>query len=373
MTDSRSEVGRGVTERREVMRTPPSDRGFVLMTSLYNETDPIRILEYLECLSRNLWNHAIAEVVVFYDTSGDDGPCRILEFLDTVAVRVERIDSRPTFGTFFGYANERYPGRRIIVGNGDIYFDASLALLDDYDLSGKFLCLSRWDILTTGQVQFTAWDFSQDVWIFETPLREFPAEIPVGVLGCDESIAWAAEHSGLTVANPSRSVKAYHMHVSGVRSPSRDVRIQAAYKQTSPSELWPAIRPGGGGTILLPAFAALIHGRILRYEIPGRNLGFWIDQKDWASWQFRVDRPGVMTLELIYAADRDSGGSRFVVVVSGQEIEGVVRETGTWARYEKNVLGTVTLPGGVHELAVRAISKPGLGVMNLRSVSLSPV
>lgn len=314
------------------MVDPSTPGGFVVLTSLYNETDPRRVTEYLESISRNLWNDSIDEIVVFYDTSRDGGSSLIREYLDTVPVRIEAIESRPTFAMFFSFANRQYRERRVIVCNADIYFDRSLTLLDDYDLSGRFLCLTRWEALEKGELNFAAWNFSQDVWIFQAPLREFPADIPLGVLGCDNRVAWEAENSGLIVLNPSRSIRSYHVHSSGVHSPSRNVRIEGPYKSSIPSELYPDIPQRSDGAIFLPAFAASIHGSYIRYESFGRNLGYWIDHNDWISWQFRVHSPGTMVIELTYAADRDSGGSTVVVAVDGQEIQGVVEETGSTLR-----------------------------------------
>jgi len=59
---------------------------------------------------------------------------------------------------------------------------------------------------------------SQDVWIFNTPLRSFDkANFEIGTVCCDPLIAGQAWLSGLEVINPCFSIQCCHCHLSGVR------------------------------------------------------------------------------------------------------------------------------------------------------------
>ena len=57
--------------------------------------------------------------------------------------------------------------RARIVANADIFFDETLALLEEEPLAGRMLCLSRWDQAADGTFRHFVWPDSQDAWIFE--------------------------------------------------------------------------------------------------------------------------------------------------------------------------------------------------------------
>jgi hypothetical protein len=122
-----------------------------------------------------------------------------------------------TYRDLFAHANLHLAGERAIIANADIFFDDTLAQLHHYDLTRKLLCLSRWDIQANGDARFFDHPASQDAWIFEAPIREFPCGFHLGVPGCDNRLAWEAANAGLCVSNPSRSIKANHLHLTGVR------------------------------------------------------------------------------------------------------------------------------------------------------------
>jgi hypothetical protein len=50
-----------------------------------------------------------------------------------------------------------------------------------------------------------------------------------------------------------------------------------------------------------------------------------------------------------------------------------VTETGSWTKFEKANVGIVSLAKGKNTLRVRALTKPGLAVMNLRQIILRPM
>src|SRR5262249_7959766 len=114
---------------------------------------------------------------------------------------------RLTFRDLFDYANRELVGCSIIAANADIFFDESLTLLDGYDLEGKLLCLSRWDVQRDGSAHFFEHPSSQDAWIFKAPLRSFHCDFHLGLLGCDNRLAWEAQQAGLQLSNPSRSLR----------------------------------------------------------------------------------------------------------------------------------------------------------------------
>lgn len=203
---------------------------FVLLTVLYNETNSQRLQEYKTCIEHNLQHLDIGTIHVLYDRAKDSGDVELLTYLKTQPVTITYIDDRPTFGYCFDVANRLYPDCRVILCNGDIYFNHTMQLLENYDLTNKFIVLTRWDVQTDGTLKiFAQYDkkgnfdakmsaLSQDAWIFKTPMRTFPnAHIRMGTWACDGYIAYQAYMAGLHVTNPCLSIQCCHLHQSGVR------------------------------------------------------------------------------------------------------------------------------------------------------------
>ncbi len=130
------------------------------------------------------------------------------------------------------------------------------------------------------------------------------------------------------------------------------------------------------GSIQLPARTAEVHGVQLRYEpLPHKNtLGFWVRADDWASWEFTVKKPGKFALSILQGCGKGSGGSEVEFTVEGQTLTTRVEDTGHFQNFKERKLGTVQInkPGRA-ELTVKVKTKPGLAVMDLRQVTLTPV
>lgn len=201
----------------------------ILLTGFYHDPDPLRRDELLECLKRNAANELIDEVRVFVEDATAHET--ISSAIDQSKVTVVPFGRRETFRDLFDYANQHAkPGDTVIVANADIYFDKTLARLDNYDLSGKLLCLSRWDVRADGSLEFFEHPFSQDAWIFKTPLPAINCDFYLGKPACDNRLAWEAEHAGLQVINPARSIRACHLHRSQVRRYNERERLRGEVK-----------------------------------------------------------------------------------------------------------------------------------------------
>ncbi len=209
--------------------SPIKAQHFILITSLYNETHTERRQEYITCLERNLQHPAIEHIHVVYDTSNDGAHNELLEYLKQQPVSISYINDRPTFGYCFELASEQYPNRGILLSNADIFFNKTLFLLENYDLTNKFLALTRWDVKEDGRLEiFKQYDkngefdpisyLSQDVWIFMTPLKKFiNPNFQLGTWACDGYIACQAYLSDLHVINPCLSIQCCHLHLSKIR------------------------------------------------------------------------------------------------------------------------------------------------------------
>ncbi len=135
-----------------------------------------------------------------------------------------------------------------------------------------------------------------------------------------------------------------------------------------------AISQAENGEVDLPARFAQVHGKTARYEWgEGKdNIGYWTDVNDWVSWEIVLVRGGDFDVEIVYASEKGTGGSEFLVEVGDQSLKGVVEETGSWTEFVKKSLGRITLKPGRYTLSLRPLTNPGGAVMNLQRIKLIP-
>jgi hypothetical protein len=210
----------------------------ILLVGFYEDPAPVRMQEFIICLEHNLANEHISEVHVFLEEAGDGERFAAAHpILCHPKLRLVPHGRRTTYRELFDHANRNLARRRTIVANADIYFDHTLARLDNVDLAGRLACLSRWDVLDDGSVRFFDHPSSQDAWIFEAPIPSMACDFHLGVLGCDNRLAWEAQAAGLTVFNPGRSVRACHLHRSLVRRYTERERLSGPVLSVASSSL----------------------------------------------------------------------------------------------------------------------------------------
>jgi hypothetical protein len=128
-----------------------------------------------------------------------------------------------------------------------------------------------------------------------------------------------------------------------------------------------------GGRIVLHSSTAQVQGEKLQYERgeAKNTLGFWVKPGDWASWHFQVAKPGTYAVHLWQGCGKGSGGSEVEIRCAGQSVKFTVEETGHFQNFKERVVGKVKFDKkGPQVLEVRALSKPGGAVMDLRQVIL---
>ncbi|MDR3550284.1 MAG: hypothetical protein P4L31_02640 [Candidatus Babeliales bacterium] len=205
------------------------EQKFVLIISLYNETDRERMQEYITCFEHNLKHPLIHGIHVLYDTSKDSRANKLLQYLESKKIKMSYITSRPTYASCFDLANKLYPNSKIILSNADIYFNETLEDMASFNLTDKFLALTRWNVKKDGSIELFKQYYggalrldmsyaSQDTWMFKTPLKKFKeANIKLGTMTCDTLISYQAWASGLDVFNPCLSIQCCHLHLSEIR------------------------------------------------------------------------------------------------------------------------------------------------------------
>jgi hypothetical protein len=87
-----------------------------------------------------------------------------------------------------------------------------------------------------------------------------------------------------------------------------------------------------------------------------------------------VKKPGKFELSILQGCGKGSGGSEVEFTVEGQTLTTRVDDTGHFQNFKERKLGIVQIdkPGRA-ELTVKVKTKPGLAVMDLRQVTLTPV
>jgi hypothetical protein len=197
-----------------------------LLVGFYNDASPVRTGEFVECVRRNAANPHIDSIIVFIEDQTP--PADVRERSRAWAhPKVQFVEHalRLSFKQLFEYANRHLAGDGVIIANADIYFDETLALLEEESLAGRLLCLSRWDETPDGALRHFDRPDSQDAWIFEPPLPRFASDFFLGKPGCENRLAYEAERAGLAVSNPSRSLRARHLHNSAIRRYTQRDRV----------------------------------------------------------------------------------------------------------------------------------------------------
>jgi hypothetical protein len=132
-----------------------------------------------------------------------------------------------------------------------------------------------------------------------------------------------------------------------------------------------------GGTTVLRARDARVHGRTLRYEQSDvhDNIGYWTDRRDYVTWDLSVPGPARYHVEACHACPDDVSGSTYRVgIEGGAAVAATVTPTGAWTSYSGwRPLGTLDLTEGRHTLAVRVVDMRAGALMNLSAVRLVPV
>ncbi len=112
----------------------------------------------------------------------------------------------------------------------------------------------------------------------------------------------------------------------------------------------------------------------------------WTDTDAYPYWEVEVVREGQYEITLMYCCSKEDVGAKLRVEIAGQQVEGIIQKphdpdpipspdrVPRKEVYEKIwaplTLGTVKLPKGQTRLAVKALSKPGNTIIDLKAVKV---
>lgn len=205
-----------------------------LFINRYKDKNPVRQQELDKCLGVNLQNPLIKKVY-----------CIIDEEYDVLNNTHEKITfwvygRRPSYKHFFAAINDYSEEHEVnCIANSDIYFDEdAIRLIEGNICNDECYALSRWDVAMNGAAKHFNRPDSQDVWIFRGKVKHVPGcHIHLGIPGCDNAIAHRLEDAGYMVLNPSKDIRTYHLHNSGVRNYTTKDRVPPPYKLIHPHNL----------------------------------------------------------------------------------------------------------------------------------------
>ena len=139
------------------------------------------------------------------------------------------IIDRPTFDQMFKQINEIVkPDDITIIANSDIYFNTLYGIGNIKE--NEVYALSRWD----RNLLYDRED-SQDAWVFRGRIKPVPdCDFGLGIPGCDNAIAERLQRVGYRVLNPSKSIKAIHLHSSNIRNYDSRTTVPKPYLLIKP-------------------------------------------------------------------------------------------------------------------------------------------
>ena len=182
-----------------------------LLVNFFKSNNDERNQEYLFALDRNIDNEYIDTIFLFVEDMSH------VEGIESEKVKIVELDSRPTFQDIIDFGNKELKGQQCIISNTDIFMDDTLSHVKDNDISNLFLSLTRWDVKTDGTIEYYDVEnkgWTQDTYIYESPIDIKDANFFVGLPGQENRLAYLAYEAGLNVINPSLLLIIKHFHLT---------------------------------------------------------------------------------------------------------------------------------------------------------------
>lgn len=156
----------------------------------------------------------------------------------------------------------------------------------------------------------------------------------------------------------------------GVADGWKGFNIRNVWLDFAPTSPVSCLLPDARGVLTLGGRNAELTGGL---QLESGHIGYWTKSDDTVSWRAAVAKAGGYQVSLDYACQDDSAGSEFEVRIGSKTIQGKVTGTGSWKEFKTEVLGSIDLEKSEGlTITVNATKKPGLAVMNLRSLTLTP-
>lgn len=213
-----------------------------LIIEYFKSSNEQRDKEYKACIDQNIKNDLIEKIHIFIS---DDSKLE----MESSKIEIVKLDNRPSFSFLFDWCNQNLPEQICIVANTDIFFDKTIEVLNNTDLTNTFIALTRWDLINQNNqwiIDFynKSWNnqgittgmISQDSWIFKTPIKiDNRSNFLMGKPGCDNRIVQIYHENNYNVKNPSMQIVSKHLHVSNHRTYNNNDLISGPYLLVQPT------------------------------------------------------------------------------------------------------------------------------------------
>lgn len=199
----------------DATKLPKGDKRIILFTHYYEQNYSDRQRELRKVMEANI-NCPSIDLIVNLG----------VPYINPKVVNLQY--DRPTYADFCKEA-QGFDADFYIIANTDVYFTSEIEQINELEMEGKALCLSRWDVQTNGYAKLFNYEWSQDTWIFKgkPPLME-ACDFTMGLPACDNRFAFELAQKGLQPINPSLSIKTYHLHITNKRNYKEKDRLQGA-------------------------------------------------------------------------------------------------------------------------------------------------
>jgi hypothetical protein len=192
----------------------------LLFSSYYDHNHAGRQRELDTCLMNNLNSPEIDHVYLYCESGSVPSHPKL----------TAQYNGRPTYQNLIDWANDiAQDGDVVVIANSDIYFDETLNWAHNVHMESTMIALSRWDVLPNGTKRLFAYEHSQDTWIFKGKIRITGADYFMGLPGCDNKIAYDANHQGYRVVNTAKDIITYHLHNTNERNYTQEDRLAPPY------------------------------------------------------------------------------------------------------------------------------------------------
>jgi len=165
--------------------------------------------------------------------------------------------------------------------------------------------------------------------------------------------------------------------------PSRDDLAVAAVAPQPDRLNWfgsrktPPIKARTDGSFVLEATTAALHGEKFVINRRGQtpNIGGWMKEDGWISWNVRIEKPTTFRVRLVYATPRDTTKLRLALEKDGEPIacaDVTLPKTGSYETFRETDAGTLVV-GTAGDCLFTVRSGDGRApLVNIERVDLSP-
>jgi alpha-L-fucosidase len=138
------------------------------------------------------------------------------------------------------------------------------------------------------------------------------------------------------------------------------------------------VHAAADGAFSLTPHDATLHGEGLRVERVGAvgdvryNIGYWLDAAQYVSWPLQNVAARDYKVVAEIACKDTAAGAELEFLCGDKRLPFTAPATGGWQEYREVELGRLRVPAGDVTVELRACSKPGEAVLNLRLLRLVP-